>query len=183
MHVSMSVCMSVHTHFVCMHACVSECVFRRVYSAIYTHTLPGEIRLICQWCRSSSMINSPACWKQCYSALATCGTPMHCMWVSVFVCETAWISTLTSCTRCVDVVGLLLHKAATCRDSCELRTASLVTLPSYIYLTWRWNPRALSCCAHRLWHRWTLSIKWFEMLREQLEWMPFIAQLTGGFME
>lgn len=115
--------------------CVSECVFRWVYSAIYAHTLPGEIRLICQWCRSSSMINRPACWKQCYSALATCGTPIHRMCVSVFVCETAWISTLTSCTRCVDVVGLLLHKAATCRDSCELRTASLVTLPSNMHLT------------------------------------------------
>lgn len=39
-----------------------------------THALPCEIRLICQWCRSSSMINRPACWKQCYSALSTCGT-------------------------------------------------------------------------------------------------------------
>lgn len=116
MHVSVSICMSVHIHVVCMHACVSERVFGWVYSALYAHTLPGEIRLICQWCRSSSMINSPACWKQCYSALATCGTPIHCMCVSVFVCETAWISTLTSCTRCVDVVGF-----AAPRGSCVSR--------------------------------------------------------------
>lgn len=47
------------------------------------------------------MINSLACWKQCYSALATGGTPINCMCGSVFTCETAGIPILTSCSNCV----------------------------------------------------------------------------------
>lgn len=76
----MSVRMSTHTRL-CVYTCACLC--------ICTHTFPGEIRLLCQWCRSSSMINSPACWKQCYSALATCGTPVQ-MHARFSVC--AWNS-------------------------------------------------------------------------------------------
>lgn len=159
--------MHVRTHSSCVHACMCVwCVFRCVCACIYAHTLPCEI---CQWCRSSSMINSPACWKQCYSALATCGTPINCMCVSAFVCETAWISTLRSCSRCVDVVSLLLvHKSATCQNSCVLcnptqlcvsdRTDKLLGKPKSI--------KALLCCAYRLWHQWALRVKWFGMVRQ-----------------
>lgn len=89
-----------------MRACVSEFVFGCVCAHGCTRTLPCDIRLICQWCRSSSMINSPACWKQCYSALATCGTPRSCTCVSASACETAWMSVPTRRSRCVDVVRL-----------------------------------------------------------------------------
>lgn len=91
----------------------------------YTHTLPCEIRLICQWCRSSSMINSPACWKQCYSALATCGMPRTSACVFQCMCaKKAWISTMTSCSRHVFVVSMLVHKSNVCHYSCVQCTAS-----------------------------------------------------------
>lgn len=39
------------------------------------------------------MINSPACWKQCCSVLATCGMPPYSvLCISAYECETACIS-------------------------------------------------------------------------------------------
>lgn len=71
--------MHVHTHSVCIR--VRQRVradLRASERRVRSHTLPCEIRLICQWCRSSFMINSPACWKKCFCALATCGTAGNC---------------------------------------------------------------------------------------------------------
>lgn len=107
--------MHVHTHFstcvcVCAHACMCVCV--------RSHTVPGETRLICQWCRSSFMINSSACWKQCFCALATCGTAVNCMCVSGIVGQPAGLPTLTACSGFVDVVNAVEHESTTCQKRC-----------------------------------------------------------------
>lgn len=51
----------------CMRGWVYACLYTKyvrtcvkVCLCDYTHTFPW---LICQWCRSSSMINSPVCWN------------------------------------------------------------------------------------------------------------------------
>lgn len=93
MHVGVSTCMFIHTP---LRACVCVCLWTCVHvrAQIRSQALPCEIRLICQWCRSSFMINSPACWKQCFCALATCGTDVNCTCVCASARLTAGRPTL-----------------------------------------------------------------------------------------
>lgn len=104
----------------CMCVCLWTCV--HVRAQIRSQALPCEIRLICQWCRSSFMINSPACWKQCFCALATCGTDVNCTPVCASARLTAGRPTLTSCSGCVDVVNAIAHESTACHESCVLCT-------------------------------------------------------------
>lgn len=124
----MTACMFTTCIFLCSWLCLCVSVRLRagVHSymcmcVLHTRTLPCEIRLICHWCRRSFMINSPTCWKQCYSALSTCGTYIyvrvcvsHC---AVCVCESACRSTVTFCYRSADVVSVMLHKLTDVRTA------------------------------------------------------------------
>lgn len=64
------------------------------------------------------MINSPACWKLCFRALATCGTDVNCTRVGASTRLTAGVPTLTSCSGCVDVVNAAEHESTACHESC-----------------------------------------------------------------
>lgn len=107
--------------------------------------LPCEIRLICRRCRSSFMINSPACWKQCFCALATCGTDVKCVWATARL--TARLPTLTSCSGCVDVVNAVEHESTACHKSCALCTV----LVGHLLAARVWQHELKNAWSH-LWH-------------------------------
>lgn len=119
MHVGVSTCMFIHTP---LRACVCVCGCVCARTRVHSQALPCEIRLICQWCRSSFMINSPASWKQCFCALASCGTDVNCTRVWASARLTAGLPTLTSCSGCVDVVTVVEHESTACHKSCVLCT-------------------------------------------------------------
>lgn len=106
------------THL-CVHMCVSADVCARAPET-HSQALPCEIRLICRWCRSSFMINSPVCWKQCSCALTTCGTDVNYTRVWATARLTAGLPTLTSCSGCVDVVNAVERESTACHKSCVL---------------------------------------------------------------
>lgn len=157
------------------HICVCVCVCFGV--CVYTHTLPCEIRLICQWCRSSSMINSPACWKQCYSALATCGTPhttacvFQCMCAKqheyqsrhlfpdalmLWVCwYTSWLG-VRAAVCCVQTRWCLLFMSTHIHLCDSDRSDKPLGKPKSIKVLRR-------CCRH-LWHQWAFRVKWFGVV-------------------
>lgn len=177
----MSACASTHTPLcVCMHMCLCVCVWVSVCMrlCIHTHTIPCEIRLICQWCRSSSMINSPACWKQCYSALATCGTPratacvFQCMCVKkheyqsrhlvpdalmLYVCWCTSRLCIRTAVCCVQPCPCVLFMSTPIQLCDSDRTDKPLGKPKSINAFHRW--------ANHLWHQWALGLRnlgWLE---------------------
>lgn len=109
--------MRVCTHsFVCMHAYVSVCVFRCVCASILTLS-----PVIFGWFVSDAGVHLWLITQCAGNSVILHWLPVGHPWtmcVSVFVCETAWISTLTSCSTCVDVVSMFVHKTAVSEQLC-----------------------------------------------------------------
>lgn len=150
----MTACMFTTCIFLCSWLCLCVSVRLRagVHSymcmcVLHTRTLPCEIRLICHWCRRSFMINSPTCWKQCYSALSTCGT---------YICARVCVSLRRMCVwKCMQIdrdVLLQKRRCGKCHvtqvDWCQ--NSSMLSVWAFIIyerepLLWCWQ----------VWHTWS----------------------------